>query len=143
VLKLNHYSVRTADVEATRAFYVDVLGLVVGPRPAFPFPGVWLYAGDTASTDNAVVHVIGVDPVDASGLQGYLGGRDGATGGSGALDHVAFSATGLAAMRARLAELGLAPRERTVPGLGLHQLFVVDPNGIVVELNFPAAEAGA
>ena len=46
-LSLNHFSIRTYDLEACRRFYADLLGLVVGPRPDFPFPGLWLYAGDT------------------------------------------------------------------------------------------------
>jgi len=136
-LSLNHVSIRSADLEACRRFYVDLLGLAVGPRPDFPFPGLWLYAGDSA-----VVHVIGIDPQDASGLTGYLGERSAEPAqGSGAVDHVAFAATGLRAMRERLAQHGIAARERTVPGLGLHQLFVEDPSGIVVELNYPADEA--
>jgi catechol 2,3-dioxygenase-like lactoylglutathione lyase family enzyme len=141
-MSLNHFSIRTRDVEACRRFYVDALGLVVGPRPDFPFPGLWLYAGDTTAWANAAVHVIGVEGDAAEGLRGYLGERkEAAARGSGALDHVAFFATGLAARRAVLRGLGLAVRERTVPGLGLHQLFVEDPDGILVELNFPAAEA--
>ena len=31
--------------------------------------------------------------------------------------------------------------ERTVPTLGLHQVFIKDPNGVTIELNFPASEA--
>lgn len=140
-LSLNHVSIRTTDIEATRRFYVDLLGLQVGPRPEFPFPGHWLYQGPLTDTANAVVHVIGIDPDDASGLEQYLGGRGAdALHGSGAVDHVAFFATDLPGMMARLQRLGIAPRERTVPGLGLHQLFLDDPSGIVVELNYPAAE---
>ena len=141
-LSLNHYSIRTADLDACRRFYVDVLGLEVGPRPDFSFPGLWLYAGDTSVWANAVVHIIGIDPADAHGLKEHLGDREaGALQGSGAVDHVAFFATGLMAMRAKLGRLGIVARERAVPGLGLHQLFVVDPTGIVVELNYPADEA--
>jgi hypothetical protein len=88
-----------------------------------------------------VVHVIGTDPAHPEGLEGYLGSREGtAMHGSGVVDHVAFHATGLAQMRERLAAQGIATRERTVPGLGLHQLFLEDPDGVVVELNYPAAE---
>ena len=143
-LSLNHYSIRTFDADASRDFYAHVVGLEVGPRPDFPFPGHWMYAGDTAVPSNAVVHIIGMDRNDAEGLKRYLGDRDpGSLQGSGAVDHVAFFATGLAAMRSKLAGIGVAARERTVPGLGLHQLFVTDPNGVVIELNYPAAEAAA
>lgn len=143
-LTLNHYSIRTLDMEATRAFYEGVLGLTVGPRPDFPFPGLWMYRGDHGDVANAVVHIIGMDPKDPVGLKKYLGDRDPSSlRGSGAVDHVAFFATGLAAMRARLRQLGVPVRERTVPTIGLHQLFLDDPNGVVVELNYPAAEQAA
>lgn len=143
-LTLNHFSIRTLDLEATRNFYERVLGLTVGPRPDFPFPGLWMYRGDHGDVANAVVHIIGMDPNDPQGLKGYLGDRDvSSLKGSGAVDHVAFFADGLAGMLARLRELGVPVRERTVPNIGLHQLFLDDPNGVVVELNFPAAEKTA
>lgn len=143
-LSLNHYSIRTTDLAACERFYCGLLGLAVGPRPPFPFPGLWLYAGDTAQWSNAAVHIIGIDRNDPAGLKQYLGDRDeGSLQGSGALDHVAFFATGLAGTLKRLQDHGIEPRERTVPLLNLHQVFVDDPNGIVVELNFPAAEKAA
>lgn len=141
---LNHFSIRTTDLDASRRFYEEVLGLQIGPRPAFPFPGLWIYAGDTANPYNAVVHIIGIDRDDPAGLKQYLGERDeGTLQGGGALDHVAFLATGLADKLAHLRRLGITPRERTVPAIGLHQLFLDDPNGIVIELNYPAAEKEA
>jgi len=143
-LTLNHFSVRTTDLEATRDFYERVLGLTVGPRPNFSFPGLWMYRGDHDDVANAVVHIIGMDPHDPEGLRAYLGDRDPSTlKGSGALDHIAFFADGLSAMLAHLNAIGVVPRERTVPSIGLHQLFLDDPNGIVVELNYPAAEKSA
>lgn len=143
-LTLNHFSVRTNDMAATRHFYERVLGLTVGPRPEFPFPGLWLYRGDHDDIANAVVHVIGTDETAARGLQGYLGERDKASlKGSGAVDHIAFFADGLAGMLAHLRQLGIAARERTVPGIGLHQVFLDDPNGVVIELNYRAAEKTA
>ena len=140
-LSLNHCSIRTVDLEACRRFYTEVLGLEVGPRPDFPFPGLWLYAGDTSVSTNAALHIIGIDRDHPEGADQYLGQRHaGGLRGSGAIDHIAFFATGLADMRAKLQRLGIAVRERTVPNLGLHQLFVDDPNGIVIELNYAASE---
>jgi len=143
-ISLNHFSIRTTNLDATRVFYEDVLGLTVGPRPPFPFPGLWLYNGDHANYANAMVHVIGIDPNDPEGLKKYLGDRDvSALTGSGAIDHIAFFADGLSDMLAHLKTRGIAPRQRTVPSIGLHQLFLDDPNGVVVELNYPAAEKQA
>ena len=54
VTSMNHFTVLSDDLEATREFYVDFLGgLKVGWRPPFQFPGWWLYAGDTP-----ILHVI-------------------------------------------------------------------------------------
>jgi catechol 2,3-dioxygenase-like lactoylglutathione lyase family enzyme len=131
--RLDHFSVRTADVEGTKAFYETVLGLRNGERPQFPFPGAWLYQGD-----RAVVHIIGIDPKDPSGLQEYLGDRGGNGQGTGSFDHIAFVATDFEGMRKHFTELGVPFRHRSVPGLALEQLFVTDPNGITVEINFPS-----
>lgn len=141
--KLAHYSVRTTALEASRAFYCTVLGLHEGFRPDFPFPGAWLYReGDEA--DYGVVHLIGIDRANPCGLDNYLGEKDeGALQGSAAVDHLAFLATDLVDMRRRLDRAGIAFRERTVPTLGLHQMFVEDPCGITIELNFSAEEARA
>src|SRR3978361_1211372 len=118
-LTLNHYSVRTTDLDATRRFYETVLGLTVGPRPDFPFPGLWMYQGDHASIANAVVHVIGLDRDSPDGLRNYLGNRSPESlKGSGAVDHVAFFADGLPAMLAHLQRMGIEPRRRTVPSNG-------------------------
>jgi catechol 2,3-dioxygenase-like lactoylglutathione lyase family enzyme len=142
-LTLNHYSIRTTDLDACRSFYEKVLGLTVGPRPEFPFPGLWMYAGDHAHYANAVVHIIGIDRDDAQGLQQYLGDRSEVQKGTGTIDHIAFFADGLGAMLRHLQDCGVSCRERTVPGLGLHQVFLEDPNGVTIELNYPAHEKAA
>jgi catechol 2,3-dioxygenase-like lactoylglutathione lyase family enzyme len=141
IRKLGHYSIRTADLAASRRFYTQVLGLREGFRPPFRFPGIWLYDGADES-DFGVVHIIGVDPDDQGGLAEYLGEKDAASlFGTGAVDHVAFLATDLGAMRARLAGMGIAFEERSVPSLGLHQLFIIDPSGVTIEMNYPRQEA--
>ena len=91
-LTLNHFSIRSSDLDACERFYVGVLGLTVGPRPDFPFPGLWIYRGDHADPANAVVHIIGKDKAAPAGLDNYLGERNEASlQGSGAVDHIAFS----------------------------------------------------
>lgn len=141
-LSLNHFSIRTLDMQATQNFYNKVLGLTVGPRPPFPFPGAWMYAGSHDNYANAVVHIIGMDKNDPEGLKKYLGERDvSSMKGSGAVDHIAFFATGLETMLSHLKTVGVPCRERTVPSIGLHQLFLDDPSGIVIELNYPEAES--
>ena len=51
---LNHYTILTRDLEATKDFYTDVVGLTVGDRPPLAFPGYWLYCGGVPT-----VHLIG------------------------------------------------------------------------------------
>ncbi len=128
---LHHYTLRPVDLDATKDFYVELLGLEVGPRPAFAFPGYWLY-----TNGEPTVHLIGPRESDRD-----LPPR--AAGQTGLLDHVAFSCTGLAAMKAKLAGRGVAYQERVVPRDGQIQLFLKDPNGVSVELNFADSEARA
>lgn len=129
---LDHCAIRTAKLAETRAFYVDVLGLRDGDRPDFPFPGNWLYVEGVA-----VVHLVGIDPDDPSGLEDYLGpiALD-ELQGSGAVDHIAFRAGDATGLMAGLREMDVEFRERHVHSLDLFQLFLEDPNGITVELNY-------
>ncbi|AOI90758.1 VOC family protein [Burkholderia pseudomultivorans] len=139
VSKLAHYSIRTLDLERSCRFYERVLGLRRGYRPPFDFPGAWLYKGDDEA-DYGTVHVIGVDPANPDGLTAYLGDKDLPATGTGTVDHIAFLATGVEAMWQTLRTENIAWRDRTVPSLGLHQVFIEDPSGVTIELNFPAAE---
>ena len=122
-LALNHYNIRAGQplIGRVREFYVDVIGLAEGWRPPFDFPGHWLYAGDAA-----VLHL-----VETSGGQTTAPPP-------GSLDHVAFTCTGIEAFEQRLRERGIPHRKAGVPGTGLQQLFVKDPAGNGVELNFAA-----
>ena len=133
---LDHYSIRTLKLDETRDFYVNIMGFSVGYRPRFDFPGVWLYNGD-----HAVVHVVGFDPDNPQATIDYLGERgDISQTGSGTLDHLAFVADDLPDLYRRLEGSTLEWTERTVPDVGLHQVFLKDPNDVTIELNFPAAE---
>lgn len=139
ITKLAHYSIRTADLARSCAFYERVLGFRRGYRPPFAFPGAWLYQGEDES-EYGVVHLIGVDAASSAGLAEYLGDRKEAASGTGTVDHIAFLATGVQAMWKTLRAEGIDWRDRTVPSLGLHQVFIEDPSGVTVELNYPAAE---
>lgn len=137
-MRLAHYAIRAEDLAASVRFYESVLGLRDGPRPAFGFPGAWLYAPDDREADSqGAVHLIATHGVDAGAdaLAAYLGER-GAVAGSGAIDHIAFMAENWPAQRARCEAAGVPFAERTVPGLGLRQVFLTDPSGVTVELNY-------
>jgi catechol 2,3-dioxygenase-like lactoylglutathione lyase family enzyme len=116
-------------------FYTKVLGMKEGWRPGFRFPGHWLYIGDTP-----VVHVITITE-DAGEVRGYVGERKDGGPGSGSVDHIAFRCQGLSEYQDRLVALGVSFRERVVPNLEQHQLFIEDPNGIHIELVFAASES--
>jgi catechol 2,3-dioxygenase-like lactoylglutathione lyase family enzyme len=145
IKRVDHYSIRTLDLEAARRFYTDVIGLKEGPRPPFDFPGYWLYSGEppadlsNAAKNYGLVHLMG----PAKGLTEYLGDKDAASlkGGTGPLDHVAFAATGRDAMVERCKSHRIEFFERDVPLLGIRQMFVKDPDGVTIELNYPASEA--
>lgn len=136
---LDHCSIRTAKLPEARNFYVDILGMADGARPDFDFPGHWLYIGD-----RPVVHLIGIDTAAPEGLSDYLGGTVNPaaleTTGTSAFDHVAFRAKDPSILMKRLDDNGYTYRERMVPDLELFQIFVEDPNGVTVELNYFAEE---
>lgn len=114
-VKLDHINVRCSDLDATRRFLEDVIGLTVGKRPSFTFPGYWMY--DDAG--RAVVHLIEL-------------GRD--PGPSGAVDHVAFYFEDLPAQLARMEAQGIACAFREIPGYGLKQGFIEGPDGLKYEI---------
>ena len=129
--KLDHFLIRSDDIESTKDFYVETLGMTVGKRPPFQFPGYWLYLDGVAC-----VHLA---PSQSSAQQrDYLGEQD-ACVGTGPIDHIAFSADGLQETITHLESLQLEMIRRDVPGQDLHQIFIIDPNGIRIELNFDLA----
>jgi catechol 2,3-dioxygenase-like lactoylglutathione lyase family enzyme len=140
ILRLGHYSIRTADLASSIAFYREIFGFRVGFRPNFPFNGAWLYPAHS-DADYGIVHLIEANP-DSTGLGDYLGQREGQPAkGSAAVDHLAFLADDVDGVRQRLVERGTPFRERIVPDLGLIQIFVEDPSELTIELNFPAPSA--
>ena len=133
---IEHVLIQTSDIAKTVEWYVRVLGMRAGFTPDFKFPVQWLYLGD-----RDVVHVTEGGANTSENRKRYVGQQTTATEGSGAIDHVAFRCTGLKDTLAHLRAEGVEFKERQVNDQGLYQLFLFDPNGIKVELNFANAEA--
>ena len=133
---IEHFLLQTTDMEKTREWYVEVLGMRVGPNPDFKFPVFWLYLGD-----KDVVHVTEGGKGVSANRKKYVGQQSEAVSGSGVVDHIAFRATGLRDMLAHLKKLGVDFKQRRVDDQGLYQLFMFDPNGVKVELNYASDEA--
>jgi catechol 2,3-dioxygenase-like lactoylglutathione lyase family enzyme len=121
---LDHFNIRTRKLADTVRFYEDVLGLEKGARPNFAFPGAWMY-----SEGKPVVHLVDISPT-----------AEAQKPDSGCVHHVAFVSLGFDAMRQRLQSKGTPFEARQVPGGDLWQIFVNDPNGVMIELNYEAAK---
>jgi catechol 2,3-dioxygenase-like lactoylglutathione lyase family enzyme len=118
IRRIDHINIGTHQLEETRSFFCDVLGLTVGWRPDFSFGGAWLYAGDAA-----VVHLVDLDdpkrPSDEA-----------------ALDHFAFAIDDFDDAKRRLDAAGVRYRATAVHNTPIRQIFLRDPNGVNIELNY-------
>jgi catechol 2,3-dioxygenase-like lactoylglutathione lyase family enzyme len=126
---LQHYTIEPQDLERTKNFYVEVLGLEIGDRPPLDFPGYWLYSGGTAT-----VHLMGTRK-PREGI--VVRGTEKKYEDTGRFDHIAFAATEVESVRERLQNKNVNFRESIVPRSGDTQFFLYDPDGVGVELNFP------
>jgi catechol 2,3-dioxygenase-like lactoylglutathione lyase family enzyme len=127
--KLEHLLVLTDDIEATRDFYRDALGLEPGDRPPLEFPGYWLYLGDVPC-----VHVAERETYAAHSRTLGIEASPEAEG-TGAVDHLAFNGEDYDAVLDRLERNGVEAARNEVPGIGMRQLFLTDPNGVKIEIN--------
>jgi catechol 2,3-dioxygenase-like lactoylglutathione lyase family enzyme len=113
---IDHINIGTDKLAETITFF-EGLGLAVGQRPPFDFPGAWLYAGD-----RAVVHLVELTEAKTAS-------------DTAALDHFAFAIQDHDGMIGRLDAAGVEYRARAVPGAPVRQIFLRDPNGVTIELN--------
>jgi len=117
----DHVNVRTANLDAMLAWYGDVLGMKPGKRPDFDFPGAWLYLGD-----QAFLHLVGVEPAPRS-IEPQI-------------EHFAFRATGMAAFLDHLTGRGVDYRLADLPGFGITQVNIHDPDGNHIHIDFQSTE---
>lgn len=123
IRRMDHFTIVTDDLDGTVAFY-RMLGLAAGPRPDFPVAGCWLYAGD-----RPILHVVAVE-------RGAMPAPR-----RGVLDHMAFFGEDLVGMVAQLQARGLPYRLVRAPRpYRTWQIFLCDPNGVEVEIDFDPAE---
>ena len=125
-LRLQHCGLIVVDLERSRRFYGDALGLEEVPRPAnFAFEGAWFQVGDDQ------IHLLVEGETTAR-----AGGDDaGPSVAMGLATHVALEVDDLAAYLARLDEHGVGLVGGPMPrGDGYDQAFVLDPDGYVIEL---------
>lgn len=139
--KLDHCNIRTFDLDATIAFYTDIVELKDGAFPGTRAMGAWLYD----ASDRPILHLIAIDPKDPEAALGRVRDRLGALGGhldlearngTGVIDHIAFECDDYDKMKSKLEARGLVYTSSDVPSINLRQLFVNDPNGVTLELNF-------
>ncbi|MGD9295516.1 MAG: VOC family protein [Roseobacter sp.] len=118
--KLDHVNLRTTRLEEMIAWYRDVLGLNVGPRPDFPFKGAWLYAGEAAC-----VHLVEIDGDEATGSETAL-----------KLEHFAFTASEREEFESRLKELGVTCRRVENEEFATIACNMCDPDGNHIHVDF-------
>jgi catechol 2,3-dioxygenase-like lactoylglutathione lyase family enzyme len=123
VQSLDHVNIRVKDPAATIAFFNDVLGM-----PSSPVRKSWL----TDAAGNPVVHVGSAEEPYPSDSWRPFKARD----DSGVIHHVALSCSGFHAVLARLRERGLDHHTNEVEQMNFRQIFVAEPGGVLLELNF-------
>lgn len=117
LLAFDHVNVVTANLDAMIAWYEDVLQMKSGKRPPFPFPGAWMYLGDTA-----IVHLVGAE-TEPTAIDPKI-------------EHFAISASGRAEFMAHLASRGIESRVSEVPGFGITQVNIWDPDKNHIHIDF-------
>jgi catechol 2,3-dioxygenase-like lactoylglutathione lyase family enzyme len=127
---LNHYLVVSRNLDRSRKFYEDVLGMQLADRPDFGFPGYWLKLGD-----DICVHLASQAPNKVRD-QFLLKKHPKGTEGSGSVDHIAFLARDPREVRERIRRHKVEMHYRSFPDAKLFQIFLKDPDDVTIELNF-------
>lgn len=126
VRALDHVNIRTRDVQGTLRFFADVLGLTPGAAPGMnPIEFGWLF-----SRSGAAIFHVQLDKAESLPAAPHI------AHGTGPIDHIALDCANHEETVCRLRSLGIAYRQNEVISIQLKQVFLHDPNGILIELNF-------
>jgi catechol 2,3-dioxygenase-like lactoylglutathione lyase family enzyme len=130
LIDVHHVALRCepGNLDKTIKFYKDVLGMKSAARPELGFDGAWLDINKT------MFHLVDHFPPE------HLDPWHKRAQAKSIFDHIAIKANGFDAMKAKFIEQGVDWRQLNLSSAGLWQLFVLDPNGIIVELNFTIAD---
>lgn len=124
IIGFAHLNVTTKDLEISRKFYANILGLIDGPRPPFGRPGAWMYLGE-----QPIVHI------STSRNPSPLPNK------TDAFDHFALMTQDIHHHRQVLQEHAIKFVEFGVPKSDQYQIFFKDPDGMEIELIFAGEEA--
>jgi catechol 2,3-dioxygenase-like lactoylglutathione lyase family enzyme len=127
---LNHYLVVSKNLERSKKFYQEVLGMQLAERPDFGFPGYWLKLGD-----EICVHLASQEANEIRDTF-LLKKHPKGTTGSGSVDHIAFLAQDPYDVRGRIEKNKVEMHFRSFPDAKLFQIFLKDPDDVTIELNF-------
>jgi catechol 2,3-dioxygenase-like lactoylglutathione lyase family enzyme len=127
VVALDHVNIIAADLDGTAQYYAELLGLSRrdAPPPLTPEHAQWMYDDD----GRAILHINSVDCPRAFAREVH-------PGPTGSIHHVALNCVGYDGMIDRLESRGAEYRVNIIQAIGLRQLFTLDPNGVLLELNF-------
>ena len=119
---LNHFNITASPplIERVKRFYIDIIGLSIGPRAHLEHEGYWLYAGEVP-----ILHLSACETMETK-----------AAPGRGYFNHISMSCVGLKAAIAKMIATQTPYRLIQLPDIHQTQIFLEDPAGIGVELTF-------
>ena len=128
-LKFDHIALRCADTEKVKSFFTEIIGLTVGYRPPFPFPGFWLYA-----EEKAVLHLF---DRNTNFLKNGQIHQDLVSPENNIVDHIALWCDDYQKIMTKIQKNNLNFSETITPDSNIKQVFIQAPENLIVEIDFP------
>ncbi|MBI9104057.1 MAG: hypothetical protein JEY99_16700 [Spirochaetales bacterium] len=119
---LEHINLKTKNIETLAIWYENILGLKKGYRPPFGVEGIWLYADEIP-----MIHLLSI-PKDLKCE-------------SPRMEHFCMRAEGLGDFLTTLKKEGISYATQRVPELRILQVYISDPDGNNMHIDFSPEEA--